>query len=133
MLRMKPLWMAALLFALSLPLYAQTLESPDASGNAFARVCSAVDRDDKNQVDLLQTMSCVFYVSGFAEGVEREASFAEDKLNRRVPKAFCRPDVAENGQLVRIVLKYIHDNPEQAHELTMHLIVRALTKAFPCK
>jgi len=133
MLRMKLLWMAALLSALSLPLYTQTLESPDTSGNAFARVCSAMDRDNKNQVEFLQTMSCVFYVNGFADGVEREASFAEDKTARRVPKAFCRPDVAENGQLVRVVLKYIHDNPEQAHEVTMHLMVRALAKAFPCK
>jgi len=133
MLRMKPLRMAALLFALSLHVHAQTLESPDVSGNAFARVCSAMDKNDKNQLELLQTMSCVFYVNGFADGVDREATFAEEKANRRVPKAFCRPDVAENGQLVRIVLKYIHDNPEQAHEVTKYLIARALTKAFPCK
>jgi hypothetical protein len=130
---MKLLCMAVLMFALPLPLSPQTLESPDASGNAFARVCSAMDKDNKNQVELLETMSCVFYVNGFADGVEREASFADDKTNRKVPKAFCRPDIAENGQLVRILLKYIRDNPEQAHEVTKYLIVPALTRAFPCK
>jgi hypothetical protein len=84
--RMKPIWLALVLFAIAIPAHAQTSESPespeflDESGNAFLRVCSGV----------------------------------------------------ENAQLVKVVLKYIRDNPEDAHHSTRVLIIGALAKVYPC-
>ena len=68
--RMKSILLCVVVVVLSSPLYTQTLESPDASGNAFVRVCSAMDKAEKSQIEILQTVSCVFYVNGFADGVD---------------------------------------------------------------
>jgi hypothetical protein len=37
------------------------------------------------------------------------------------------------GQLARIVVKYLEDNPKQLHEPAASLATVALSKAFPCK
>ena len=44
----------------------------------------------------------------------------------------CYPEGVENGQLIRLVLKYIRDHPEQAHEPAAVLVVKAELNAFPC-
>jgi Ssp1 endopeptidase immunity protein Rap1a len=45
---------------------------------------------------------------------------------------FCVPDAADNEQMIRITLKYIRNNPEEAHKTTAVLIVEAVRVAFPC-
>jgi Rap1a immunity proteins len=62
-----------------------------------------------------------------------EKTFVNDKTNQLVPAPFCIPDGVEHGQEIRIVLKYIRDNPAHAHKATAFLIVAALGKAFPCQ
>ena len=49
-----------------------------------------------------------------------------------LPKLFCRPENVELAQLVRIVLKYIRENPENANQETALLIMKALREAYPC-
>lgn len=46
---------------------------------------------------------------------------------------FCRPENANNAQLVRVVTKYLKDNPDKLHLSDIALIFLALEKAFPCK
>jgi len=77
-------------------------------------------------------ISCLGYIDGFTSGVGSEHSFAEDALQRNVPAPFCFPDSVEMGQAIRIVLKYIRENPTDAHRSTSVLIMRALGKAYPC-
>jgi len=114
---------------------AQAHEFPDTSGNAFARLCSVIDKDVETMIhtDYGDEMACLGYVSGFVNGVEFEAGYAEAQAGRKLHKPFCRPDDTENGQLIRIVLKYIRDNPEEAHHQTAVLVMNALAKAYPCK
>ena len=45
----------------------------------------------------------------------------------------CRPDEIPNIQGVRIVLKYLKNNPEKLHKFEAYLIMDAFFKAFPCK
>lgn len=65
--------------------------------------------------------------------MEFGATIAEAKTGRKAPELFCRPDDIENGQLVRIVVKYIRDAPEFAHLPAPSLIINAMRKAYPCK
>jgi hypothetical protein len=45
----------------------------------------------------------------------------------------CIPSQVNNGQLVDIVKKYLEQNPESRHEYRGVLVIRALSKAYPCK
>lgn len=112
---------------------AQTSELPDQSGNAFVRVCSAIEKDEHTDLETLHVLSCMSYVSGFVQGVFWEAEFVRINTNKEMRKPFCRPKDVENAQLVKVVLKYIRDNPEEANEPTAVLIISALAKAYPCK
>ena len=130
---MKHLWLIALLFTvLAVPLSAQNQEFPWDSGNAFVRVCSVLDKDTWAALENINVVSCTAYVSGVVDGVNYEQSFAEHVTTRKPPKPYCVPEPIENGQEIRIVLKYIRDKPEIAHLPTAPLIMSALSKAYPC-
>ena len=48
------------------------------------------------------------------------------------PKTICVPDSALSGQLVKVVTKYLNENPEQLHNGAGGLVQAALFSAFPC-
>lgn len=135
---MKTLWWIALIFLLSMPSLAQDQHTqtedftPEASGNAFSRLCSVVEKENREGLETLHSMACLGYVSGFVYGVETEISFVQDVTKQDILTPFCRPNNLERGQMVRVVLKYIRENPEKAHLPTSALIMGALSKAYPC-
>jgi hypothetical protein len=97
--------------------------------------CSVVEKEKSNwtDADLNDISTCNGYVRGLATGVEAEQSYAEAATGKKViPAPFCLPDEIPNGQIVRIVLKSIRDNPDKSHEGTAILIMGALGHAFPC-
>jgi hypothetical protein len=73
-----------------------------------------------------------YYVLGVVQGAEFGTGIVEAKTDKKVPKLFCISGDVENGQLVKIVLKYIRDNPKAAHLNTPYLIIYAMRKAYPC-
>lgn len=133
-------WPFVLLFFLwAVPLFGQDQQAKETvrtSGNAFVRICSVIENDKNlSEREFGQLMNCLGYVSGFADGVEHEAMYTNSRAKRATQGAsvpFCIPDEVENGQLIRIVLKYIRDNPAQEHKPTPLLIVAALELSFPC-
>ena len=108
-------------------------EFPDTSGNAFVRLCSAIDKDGRTDREAKLNMACIGYVSGVVDGVFWEVAFVGAKGSKEPPKPYCLPENTENGQLIRIVMKYIRNHPEEAHQKTAFLIFNALGEAFPCK
>jgi hypothetical protein len=46
---------------------------------------------------------------------------------------FCRPEGANTGQALRIVVKYLTDNPAITDRDLRELAVEALQKAWPCR
>jgi hypothetical protein len=130
---MKPVFLLVPLLLL-VPISSQTAEFPEDSGNAFLRLCSAAEKgqlsgDSDEQVNI---MACVGYVKGVMHGMWLERGAAEAQTGRTISKPYCHANDVENGQIVRIVLKYIRDNPADANKPTALLIVRALAKAYPC-
>jgi hypothetical protein len=125
-----------LLFVLGIPLFAQTEESLEKSGNAFLRICSVVDKEgDKEHLSVDQKvalMSCLNYVSGFTNGVDFEMQFVKNATKQRTHAPFCVPESVKNTRMVQVVLKYIRDNPLAARRNTDSLIMFSLGERYPC-
>ena len=105
------------------------------SGNAFARQCAAVDKNDSEltPLDLTYEMACYAYVVGIVNGVEAEQHYATAALQADVGTPYRLPvDQIESAQAVRITLKYIRDNPSQAHRPAGALVIKAIHDTFPC-
>jgi hypothetical protein len=45
----------------------------------------------------------------------------------------CMPREVTTIQIVRVMKKYIADNPDKAHRATRFIASVALARAFPCK
>ncbi|WP_128956012.1 Rap1a/Tai family immunity protein [Bradyrhizobium zhanjiangense] len=45
----------------------------------------------------------------------------------------CKPQGTTIGQQVRIVLKYLSDNPKELHKIAQEVIFEALKQAWPCE
>lgn len=104
------------------------------SGNAFVRTCSAIEAnaatlDHSQQIAIGE---CVAYVMGLSEGIAMEGSYAEAK-GGKAATPYCLADTyeVEHGQKVRILLKYIRNNPEKAHMVTAGIFINAMGDAFP--
>jgi hypothetical protein len=115
-----------------------TWQNESKSGNAFVRQCSSVDRPtgERAESDLLKVVECASYVHGLAEGIQFEFEFLEQKYMKgkdKLPAPYCTGDrtVAVN-QRVRILLKYVRDNPGDADLPTAGLYLLAMKQAFPC-
>jgi hypothetical protein len=134
---MKPTWQVPLLvFALSAFLFTQSQESVETSGNAFLRICSVVDRGghgDKFSSDqTIALASCLNYVNGFTKGVDTEMRFVKNATKQRTHAPFCLPESVKQIEMVRVVLKYIRDNPAAARRNTNSLIMFSLGEKYPC-
>jgi Rap1a immunity proteins len=106
-------------------------EFPSTSGNAFVRFCSAIEKGElTTREDLRNTVACVAYVEGVVQGVNVEIAYSKTTTGNEpnIPL----PDTAENGQIVKVTLKYIRNHPEEAHKPTASLQLEALREAFPC-
>jgi hypothetical protein len=128
---MKTLWLIGALVCCGTFASAQT-EHPYDSGNAFLRICSTVEKEQRTVAETQHALECMFYIAGFVQGVEIGNTATKVQKQIQAPMPFCRPDNVENAQLVKIVLKYIRENPEDAHQPTMMVAMWAFQNAFPC-
>ena len=65
---------------------------------------------------------CLGYIQGFKEA------------NALTPiPNFCVPDAVTLGQLIKVVVKYMDEHPEELHLLSGLVVREALQKAFPCR
>ena len=80
----------------------------------------------------MDAVYCAGYVDGVTDAqtmwrnVDRERGLA-------LKFSFCLPESAETGQVVRVVVKWLKDNPAELHGRADSLIARALAEGFPCK
>jgi hypothetical protein len=44
----------------------------------------------------------------------------------------CVPSSATNGQIIRVVVKYLEDHPKKLNSHFMHLMMEAIADAWPC-
>ena len=94
---------------------------PTRTGSALLSWCEKYEAGAENEYSGL----CVGYVMGVSEMVKTMPPNAAREFA-------CPPENATNDQTVRVVLKYLRDNPEQLHKARLTLTLDSLRAAFPC-
>jgi hypothetical protein len=108
-------------------------EQPDISrsGSNFLEVCSSVDSgENKSSLQTYNDASCLGWVDGFNDGF----TVHDELLNvPRRDRMACMPRGVSSIQIVRVIKKYIANNPDKARRPTRYIASLALAHAFPCK
>ena len=73
--------------------------------------------------EMVSAAGCIGYVQGFREAL------AVAKLVGVLP---CVPGKATNGQLARVIVKHLEENPQNLHHAKSAGAYAALIKAYPC-
>ena len=101
-----------------LPLLVLSLSAEGVDGNEFLRYCNAwVKQADggiiEDPEEFFGQMYCGGYLHGFTDSHSLETTFG----GKGNGPPYCLPENGvEGGQLVRIVTKYLRENPDTLHE-----------------
>jgi len=110
-----------------------TAPQPDISrsGSNFLEACSSINTESNGSSgQIYNDVACLGWVEGFEDGftVHDELLSVPEK-----DRMVCVPRGVTTVQIVRIIKKYIADNPEKARRPTRYLASLALARVFPCK
>ena len=103
-------------------------------GNALIRNCKfalAIIDGEQTNADILSkeyltgASACVNYVMGFRDMLDILSHAKLDCQPLRIA-----PEVP-NGQLIRVLVKYLQEHPERLSEPDSNLVLSALSEAFP--
>ena len=112
---------------------AGTAEQQDISrsGSVFLEVCSGIDGErNRSPVRVYNDATCLGWVEGFADGFTVHDELLGVPVKDRMA---CVPHEVTTIRTVRIIKKYIADNPDKAHRPTRYIASLAMVGAFPCK
>lgn len=70
--------------------------------------------------------ACIGYIAGFRTGYELRASSELDC------SVFETPEEVTNTQTMRVVVKWMQENPEQLHSSIEFVMLQSLSGIFPC-
>jgi hypothetical protein len=101
------------------------------SGSKFLEICSDIDsQPNGDSVRIHNHATCLGWVEGFADGftVHDELLGVPEK-----DRMVCMSREVTAVQTIRVIKKYIADNPDKAHRATRYVASLALAHAFPCK
>ena len=108
-------------------------EQPDISrsGRDFLEVCSIVDGEGNRDATRIQRdATCLGWAQGFTDGF---LVYGELLSVPRRDRMVCVPRGVTTVQIVRVIKKYLADNPSKAHRPTRYIASIALAGAFPCR
>ena len=101
--------------------------APVATGNELLQWCKNVLSNNEAE--------STSYTAGYCTAVVITVGDLVKSINRDLgPKLqICVPSGVSNGQMVRILVKYLEANPEKLHINATTLTILATQQAFPCK
>ncbi len=73
-------------------------------------------------------LGCERYVVGVLDSYQVATVLLKPSI-----KAFCLPKGGTTDQMIKVVIKYLENHPEQLHLPAANVIYLALDDAFPCK
>jgi hypothetical protein len=113
-------WLAGLLLALT-ALTAHADDDTDGLwyGNYLYRMCEADPKGDAHAV--VNWTRCHAYIVGVV-----------DSYHLFMARDVCLPEGVQTGQFVDVARNYFADHPEERHERSAVLVVRAIEAAWPC-
>ena len=108
-------------------------EQPDVSrsGRDFLEVCSSVDSEGNRDAAHIQgDATCLGWAQGFTDGF---LVYGELLSVPRRDRMACVPRGVTTIQIVRVIKKYLAENPDKVHRPTRYTASIALAGAFPCR
>lgn len=119
---------ALILFLFLLFFFAGVAEGGEQTGSHLLNKCrQVIALTEDREADLNDAAYCMGFVRAVYQGVSMTAYYCESKR-------YCAPDdgiTTEQG--VRIVVKYLQENPVKLHQDEFDLAFAAFINAFPCK
>ena len=101
-------------------------------GNMLLKYCGLAirDIDGEKLTDSQRSngMYCLGFISGFMDAHQWVVGLSESGPIYCIPR-----DSIRLGQSVRIVIKWLKNNPEKLHESAGAAVLKSLVQAFPCK
>lgn len=126
------------LILLLFPIQSYCAESPfEMNGNTMLEKCHYWFADSESPATTKVQAFDMGFCAGYFKAV-MDMESAQIDLERRAhvegpAVQFCRPEEVTNGQVFKIVKKWLDDNPDKLHWGGEVIIVKALSQAFPCK
>jgi len=105
------------------------------SGNKLLDICDTAD--GKTLSDQFHFIQCLGFIEGFLRGFASGWVIHPQELGLKpttIPSLpFCPPDSATFRQFIKVVVKYLNNNPEEKLYLPPGVLVfNAFKEAFPC-
>ena len=101
------------------------------SGSDFLQICSSVESGgDRDAARIGRDATCLGWVEGFADGF---LVYGELLSVPKKDRMACVPRGVTTIQMVRVIRKYLAENPGKAHRPTRYIASIALAGAFPCR
>ena len=92
-----------------------------------------VSENDATSVrDMINWSTCRAFVAGVIGG-SAMARTSHDLKTHPGEVITCLPDRVQIGQLLRVVKKFLQDNPNTLHFSASSLVKRAVADVFPCR
>jgi len=102
---------------------ARAAEGP-MNGSRLLEYCQEAEKE--NPANAFRAAYCMAYVDGTLRGWEAGAYVRDGSPN------YCLPPSATLGQLVKVVSRYLSDNPSALGGRGEILVITAVQKAYPC-
>ena len=101
------------------------------SGKDFLELCSNVDSEQKEDpIRVRNDALCLGWVEGFRDGFTvHDELLGVPQKDRMV----CIPGETTSVQIIRVIKKYVAENPDKAHRATRLVASLALAGTFRCK
>lgn len=103
------------------------------SGNAVLSMCHELGKPsaELTTIQMEHANWCMAYLNGVSDGVRLEITLSNES-GTPLLLPYCVPPDAKKIQEYLVLIKYVQDNPAQAHLPTATLFGRAMKAAFPC-
>jgi len=103
----------------------------DPNGNKLLSDCKPVTMGGSIAKDNYKVIVDGGFCLGYITGVN---STSEAILTHfKFPLLYCLPKGIDNIQLVRVIVKYLENHPEELPNKSTLLVLAALKEAFPCE
>lgn len=116
----------------------------DYTANDLLKFCKGVDRfidGNENPGELALSGACMGYINGIMAGYEGAVSDANIVYKQKhgpdpygrdlVSKPWNIPAGVTHDMIVKVVIKYLENHPENLHELSATHVLRAIVQAYP--
>ena len=126
---------AALWIVSAVPTSARNLSA--VTGEKLLTACSAAQKTDTDEASLTDAdWNEAFFCMGFVQGALDEQAVwqvGDEQSHRETLAHFCIDNDASWPQIIRILVKWLENNPKQLNLAGVVVIQKAMADAYPCK